>query len=178
MSRFHDDMTLAEAREILNTLADDGVDCPCCRQYVKVYDKKKAGSALARVLIAMYGAEAEEDGWIQVPTMIVNHPRAAIRRSGRAGTTAKYWGLIEQRPGVRGDGSHRSGYWRLTAKGRAFVEGKLRIPKYARTYDDKLEYLHGDPVDIRAALGSNFDYAELMTPRRSNGDGHCSGRLF
>ena len=42
------------------------------------------------------------------------------------------------------------------------MEEKLKVQKYARIYNDCCLGLEGDLVGIRDALGTKFDYDELM----------------
>jgi hypothetical protein len=81
---------------------------------------------------------------------------------GGYGTLGKYWGLIEQKPGVRDDGSNRVGWWRLTELGSQFVYEQATVPRYADIYNGRRLRLHGPAWSIRQALGSRFSYDELM----------------
>ena len=46
-----------------------------------------------------------------------------------------YWGLIEEEALQREDGG-RAGWWRVTAYGERFLKGLIRVPKYARVFDE------------------------------------------
>lgn len=149
---FSDDMTLAEARDLLRTLVDDGHDCPVCTQLAKVY-RRKINSGMARSLIEMYRVGGPALDWVHVPTQI----GARSREEGKLA----YWGLVEEEHQERDDGG-RAGYWRVTTKGVQFVSAQIKVPKYARVYDGRCLSLTGDEVTIREALGSKFNYDELM----------------
>jgi len=76
----------------------------------------------------------------------------------------RFWGLVEELDDIRADGSPRNGYWRITPKGRKFVRGEITIPKY-RLFLSGIDL--GVPEDspqlgIREALGSQFDYLEIL----------------
>ena len=62
--------------------------------------------------------------WLHVPSyiaeMVADHPRRAAAVRGDW-AKLKFWGLIEEKPDVRDDGSPRVGYWRMTPLGRQFV---------------------------------------------------------
>jgi len=81
---------------------------------------------------------------------------------GGYGTIAHHWGLIEQMPGEREDGSKRVGWWRLTDRGRAFVRGEITVPKKALIYNNKLFGFEGRQITISDALREPFDYRRLM----------------
>lgn len=152
MSRFHDEMTLADAREVLRTMVDDGANCPLCTQLAKVY-RRRVHASMARGLIQLYRAGAARD-YVHAPT--------ATKRDANV-ETAKlvYWGLTEEAPGKREDGG-RPGWYRLTPLGIAFVEGTGTVRKYAHIYDNRVLRMSGDPVTIHDALGKKFNYRELM----------------
>jgi hypothetical protein len=143
--------TLAAAKSWLAARLDKGARCPCCGQFARVY-KRQINAAMARALITMYHHDRYE--FMHLPTV-----------TGYGGDAAKlvYWGLIEEEATVRADGG-RSGWWRLTSGGRAYVLGQIKVPQYAAVYDGRLlpDNPHGPERDIRDALGKRFDYRELM----------------
>ena len=87
---------------------------------------------------------------------------AGVPHQGGYGTLGHYWGLMEQADGQREDGSNRVGWWRLTMLGQEFVMRRTTVPQYARVYNGRCLGLVGDPVDIRTALGTKFNYDDLM----------------
>lgn len=150
-----DGVTLGHAREWLRDQAKEkGARCPCCTQFTKIYPRA-INSHSARVLIAMWHKGGRESrGWVNLPDLNLGHADEAKTR---------YWGLIERYPDLlRDDGSDRTGWWRLTADGVAYVNNRLRIPKYAHVFDSRLLGFDGEPVGIEDALGRRFDYRELM----------------
>lgn len=151
MPDFTADMTLSEAQAKLRTLIDDGVRCPCCTQFTKVY-RRTIHSTMARELITFY-RQAGQD-WLYLPGSVM----------ARGGDTVKcrYWGLIEEDNAVRDDGSSRTGWWRVTPFGAAWIEDRTVVIRYARVYDGRCLGLVGEPFGIRDALGKKFDYRELM----------------
>lgn len=147
------DMTLRLAREWLRESTADGtaVECPCCKQNVKVY-RRPVSAASAFALIALWRAAGFQYG--HLPT-ILNRKQADEAKM-------RYWGLIEEAPLEREDGG-RAGYWRVTEAGEAFLHGITRVPQYAVIYDGRLLRLEGDYVSIRDCLGTKFDYDVLMS---------------
>jgi hypothetical protein len=153
--RFHDAMTLGEAKMLLRELAYEGHACPCCTQLVKVY-KRKVNSSMAADLIAMWRAFHRE--WGYLPDL----RRHASLKGNREESKLRYWGLVEEEPERRPDGG-RAGWWRVTPKGADWIQQRTWIPKYALIYDGKfLRYDGSERVTIRDALGDGFDYNELM----------------
>lgn len=147
--------TLAEARERLQETRTVGTTCPCCDQFAKVY-RRNITAATAQALILMYRSAGK--GWCYMPEL--------LDRKQADETKARYWGLIEEQDGNRADGSSRVGVWRLTDKGVQFVLGQVEVPKYALIYDGKCLGLdEAETVTIEDALGTRFNYADLMAGR-------------
>jgi hypothetical protein len=111
---------------------------------------------MARSLIAMYHVVPQGE-WFYLPGTL----KGRLNFGGDA-TKSVYWKLIEEDNGTRDDGSSRSGWWRVTDRGRDFVRNLIGIPKYARIYDGHLLGFEGEDVRITDALGTKFDYNELM----------------
>ena len=147
---FHDDMTLAAARELLRSLVEDGRTCPCCGLLAKIY-KHKCDSAMAATLCRMYrnGGETMFLHTVELPGD--NHKVSQL----------SWWGLVEEELVRRPDGG-RAGYWRLTSKGVKFVRQQQLITKYARIFDAAVLGYQGEQVSIIDCLGDKFNYRELM----------------
>jgi len=146
-----DDGSLEDARAWLRDRVDDGQSCPCCGQMAKVY-RRKLTASIGCVLIRMWRESRDE--WIYMPR---------IRSAGQDEVIARFWFLIEGDDAVRDDGSKRNGWWRLTNLGVAFVHNEIKLPKYARIYNNRLLNLDAEQsVSIIDVLGTKFDYAELM----------------
>lgn len=153
--KFTDDMTLREARALLRELIEDGHKCPVCTQFSKVY-KRKIHASMARALISIYRASYwEKKHWVEISKLLPHNQVADAAK-------LRYWGLIEEEPSVRSDGSERTGFWRITVKGIDFVRGRCAVEKYAKLYDGRCLGFEGDVVLIQESLGKNFNYSELM----------------
>lgn len=159
--------TLEDAKKWLRARFGKGATCPCCRQYVKLYKRALSkSSAYVLLLMSCYfrGDSAEE--WLHVPSYIAemagdNPRRAAAVRGDWA--KLKYWGLIEEKPDVRADGSPRVGYWKLTPLGRQFVNRQVMVPAYVYLYNgEPLQRTVEEMITIDDALGTEFSYAEIM----------------
>lgn len=154
------DVSLAFAQEWLGERLKVGEACPCCTQLSKVY-ARTITSTMAYALICIYRAG---DDWLHVPDYLsrVCQVGPTVRGGDWAKLTA--WGLLQEHEGgVREDGSSRTGYYRITAAGKAFVKGETTLPRYALFYDGRVLRLAGDKqITINSALGKRFDYRELM----------------
>ena len=136
----------------LDELMRKGGTCPCCGQYVKMYRYSIAGVAAA-CLIRLYGSP--EGAFVPVNSIARGH--------GVGGHWARLrrWGLIEE--AINEDTKKRtSGLWRITARGREFVDNKILVPKYVLIYNGTVFGFEGGMVSIRGCLGNKFNYEELM----------------
>jgi hypothetical protein len=145
-------LSLEEARAFLNDRLDDGVFCPCCRQYAKRY-VRKLNSGMAKVLIRLCGlARSEDSPWVSIKKL------EAVSREVHK---LAWWNLVVSDEN-RDPKKKASGYWCPTPRAYDFVWGKASLPERAIVYGNKLEGFEGDLIAIWQALGSDFDYQELM----------------
>lgn len=153
---FTDDLPLGEARALLRLLVDDGAECPCCRQYAKVY-RRSIHASMASALIAVYRANGRD--WGKVTDLLTHRQNADFAKLA-------HWGLIQADDGHREDGSKRTGVWRVTFVGELWLLGKTTVAKYVRVYNGRrLTFVEDEQVGIRDALGDEFDYGQLMGRR-------------
>ena len=153
MSGFDPEMTLRDARLLLREMVGDGEVCPCCDQFAKVY-RRKISATMARRL---------RDFRQKVPAGEFRH-LPTVFGSGTDGEFAKlrYWNLIEEEKTRRPDGG-RSGYWKVTERGEAFLAGRETVPKYVHIYNGDRLFLSGDRVSFKDSFGEAFDYLELLS---------------
>lgn len=146
--------TLVEAQQMVLNNRDEGVECPCCQQYAKVY-RRPLTAEMGMFLVSLFKAKAEADGFIDIKSISV-----------RGGDYAKtrYYGFVEHKEKDPSDISKRtSGRWRLTEKGLEFVMGMSRVPTHMFIYDQKfLGFDEKKTTDIKEVLGKDFNYDELM----------------
>ena len=145
----HPMMTLKEAQDWLRDRIDVGAECPCCHRFAKVY-RRKLNSNMAAGLIRMWRKSGRD--WCYLPD---------VQGYGDEVTRLQHWGLIESMPD-RADDGNRSGMWRITSRGESFLHGELTVLSHARIYAGRCLGVSGRPITIRHALGSHFDYNELM----------------
>ncbi len=161
--------TLEQAKAWLRSHFETGAQCPLCTQYVKLY-KRKLNASMAYVLVLIYRwHRAQPEGhkeWLHVPSHIAKEggdnarQTAAIRGDW---AKLKHWGLIEEYPAKREDGSKRIGYYRITPQGIAFVRGQSSVQAYIWIYNETvLQRPVLERVSIRDTLDKKFHYADLM----------------
>lgn len=159
LPEFTDETPFGEVRAWLRMqVMAKGATCPCCQQFAKRYRRQIYGAMAAGLIVAH---QANGRDWF--------HLRTATGYAGGDHSKLRYWGLIEEEPGMRPDGG-RAGWWRVTPLGVSFVRGRVTVPKYALIYDNRLQRLdssHGE-VGIRDVLGTRFNYDELMSDLASS----------
>lgn len=149
-------VTLADAKQWLRNHVRDGADCPLCKQFAKIY-RRKLNSTMARGLIWLVKESGSSCAWVDYARI---GPQWLQKKGGTL-ATLEHWELVESQPNT--DSAKRaSGIWRPTVRGIQFVRGALAVEQYAIIYSNQCLSLDGDKFGIRDALGSHFNYQELM----------------
>ena len=162
-------VTLEVAKQWLRDRYEAGAHCPLCHQFAKLY-KRKLNAAMAYVLVLIYRwHKTKPEGhleWLHVPSHIAKEGAGNARRAAAVrGDWAKlkHWGLIQEQPGRRSDESKRMGYYRITDRGIAFVNGQITVQSHIWIYNETmLDLPVFEKVSIRDTLGLKFNYADLM----------------
>ena len=153
--------TLEQAKEFLRShWGREGITCPCCNQRVQMY-RRSITSAMACALILLSRRETKHGEWIHIEKFLKDIDKLPASICGDV-PKLRFWGLIERKQGERDDGSTRIGCYRLTDKGRDFVNGKITCQKYAKIYNNTLFGFEGENYFIYDCLKNKFNYNELM----------------
>lgn len=153
-------MSLQDAQNIVSSAARNGLHCPCCGQYAKIYNRK-FNSGMARTLITFYKHHRKTPGWVHVLKEFGFGKSGATFVSGDYGKLA-YWELLEASKLKKTDGNPKSGIHRITPLGISFVEKRVQIPRHCFIYNDRLLAVSDEKLFITEALGDDFNYDELM----------------
>lgn len=154
-----EDTLLSEARRVFkDSIKTHLTVCPCCDRPSKVY-ARSFYSAHARALIGLY--------WLDK-----KHPNDSFKIGRFAdGITkhfaiVKFWGLAidaQFEPEDNIDGQKRTtGLWKITENGRKFIENKLKITEKVILENNHLIAFEGEKIDVQGALGTKFNYQDLM----------------
>ena len=160
--------TLEDAKKWLRLRFGKGATCPCCNQFVKLYKRPFSKSmAYVLLLVASYFRGDPVDEWLHIPSfvaeMVSDNPRRAAAVRGDW-AKLKFWGLLEEKPDVRDDGSPRVGYWKLTPLGKQFVARQVKVPSHVYLYNgEPLQRTVETMITIDDALGTEFSYDEIMS---------------
>ncbi len=150
--------TLEEAKALLREHFDEGMDCPCCGQFVKKY-RYKLFATSARALIDLYHLTNKTGETYHHVSKFAEARLGQARASHFA--ELRFWGLAA--PMDKKTATQNSkGMWRITRYGRMFVEGEMSVRQFVSVFNNGFMGFDGDQVNIHEALGNKFDYKELM----------------
>lgn len=158
-------VTLAEARDYVKKGRDEGVYCPCCKQYARIYKRKiNKGMALALVYMFIeYFNTAKE--WIHVEELFIRRKH----KCSHDWALLRFWGMIEENEEPSEPEKKTNGLWRITTKGKCFVnDTRVKVPSRAIIYNNTLIGFNDEQINIINALGSKFDYQELMNEKHKS----------
>lgn len=135
----------------------DSCHCPTCGRYAQVY-MRGITKTVAKQLAALYQKQRSIGDYV--------HVRDLVMGASGSGDFSKalYFGLIEEKPNTS-EKQKTSGYWRLTAKGKLFIQGHIRIPRRAAVYNGDVLFFTPETVSFKDCYGEGFDYQKLMSER-------------
>ncbi len=153
--------TVEEAKKHLDNHMEKGANCPVCNQLVKIYFRSLNGN-MAYALFLMYKFTRE------TPDEFIHFENELKKRNIPSSSCAdfpklRFWNLLEQKNDTKKeDGNPRLGYYKLTAKGRSFVNGLINVQHYVKLFNNQFYGYEGDFVSFRECLTLKFNYDELM----------------
>lgn len=136
-----------------------GYTCPCCGGYVKTYIRKfNSNMALALGILYKWTNGDNFGKFCHLENLIIE---SGYKRCGDFSYLVHY-AFIEKFVGKREDGSARNGHYRITPRGMMFVEGKCTAPEKFIMDGGKFRGFDGENITFSQALGSKFNFNELM----------------
>jgi hypothetical protein len=153
-------LSISAARDVVKKAAKKGVVCPCCSRLVKVY-RRKIHAEMVLWLIGLYKLCSANDGYYTTVDIARSQNSKYLKVGGTDGTFLIHWGLIEKIPATNRGGAPARSY-KITKKGIDFVDGKINIWKWVELLNGELMDVSTEGTDIHQALGSKFNYNELM----------------
>jgi len=138
------ELTLAEARELLNQNIENGYTCPCCNRYTKIY-KRVFNTGMAYFLSNLYKKTMENKVGFYCANEIVNNTK------GLDYGVLVHFGVIKK--------VGKSSY-AITKKGIEFIEGKAQVSKYVILQNNKLVDCVGE-LSFKDAWKEKFDIKNI-----------------
>lgn len=141
-------------REELFLVLNDGVYCPICDQLCKAHPRTMNAN-MAIFMVSLVQAFDRTGDWVHYKD---------CEYSGRDYPFVKDFGLavMASPEDKTPDQGRVSGFWKPTELGRDFVHKAVSVPKRIFVYNNKVVCVSPDSSNIIVALGSKFDYRELM----------------
>lgn len=134
---------------------DHGFYCTHCGSYNKRYHRS-INSNMCITLLTLYKSGLRD--YVHIEDLM---RKSGHKRSGDFPYLV-HWKFLEKKPGDREDGSNRNGFYKITGLGLMFVEKKLKAKQKALIFHNEFEGFEGEEIDIEQALGTKFNYSELM----------------
>jgi hypothetical protein len=148
---------LGEAQSYMaEGMVDDGTHCPCCGRWAKV-NGRPFNSTMARGLIWLARKAGRDRRWVDVPK---EAPRWLVK-SNQISITA-HWGFVESKESADPK-KKTTGLWRPTPRGVGFARGRIKVRQRVHTFNNRVVGWSGPEVDVEDALGTKFNYAEVMS---------------
>lgn len=151
--------TVEQAKEHLRGKLEEGATCPCCHQHVQMY-RRPITSSMAYALVLFYLADKPADGYIHVEEYLKRQKCAASIRGDFS--KLRFWKLVEPKDGAKADGNPSNGFYRITDKGKLFVENKIEVPRHVFLYNNKAYSFSEEVIGIQKTLRDRFSYDKLM----------------
>jgi len=151
-----DEMTVAEAREMLSQGAEDGVHCPCCSQLVRLY--KRALHAEMVLFLYKLAREYKKDPRPYTTRELI----PSLTKSASDGTYLTRWGIIKKITAGKNSTGGMAGGYVPTQKGLAFLRDRIKVPSHVFMQCGKTMGFSERQISVREALGSRFDYEKLL----------------
>jgi len=157
--KLDENATVKQAREWLEARVEHGVRCPTCTRFAKIYTRTITAS-MARALMLLYKHAQKSDSFVRVDAYLM---KEGVHSGAAMPALLRHWALVEKKAGKRKDTSSATGEYRITERGKLFVENKITVEKFVRLYDDQSLFVEGtEKISIRDALKKKFNYDELM----------------
>jgi len=91
---------------------------------------------MAHALALIYKISTQNNfGWIHVQNEF--HEKYDINAISIEYNKLEHWGLIEKKTENSENGTPKSGLWRITETGKAFILNQIKLPKRVHIFDKK-----------------------------------------
>lgn len=151
-----EDQTVDDARaEFFEHIKDkDGTLCPVCDRNGQMF-KRHMNRGMALTLIWLYQNTRSE--FVHLSKKAPRH----ILTDNQVGKLARFWGFAAAKPNDDDPKKLRSGWYRITEQGVAFIEGRIRANAFCLEYHKEVYAWSPGTVSMSDALRKPFDYREL-----------------
>jgi hypothetical protein len=145
--------TLAESKEWLQKNVRNGVICPCCDRFDKIYNYSLPLSSVKA--LTRLGKIS------RMNTDYVAHYTEFNNNKSQTFVKFQYINLVFQPETDEGSTKKTSGNWSITEKGIDFIQGRISIPSHLIIYHNELIGVSETNKYIDD-FWSDFNYKEMM----------------
>lgn len=158
----NESITLSEAQSNLRKEINKGAKCPCCTQFVKLYQRPLTSAMIMGLILLSKASKDEKDifGFIHLENFFKTKECPSSTRGDVP--KLKYWGFIMPDGEEAGDGNPSNGRYKVLPKGIQFIQGKILVQKSIKLYNNKFYGFEGAETDVFACIKNKFNYAALM----------------
>jgi hypothetical protein len=143
-------MSIAQAREEWqHVIGHGGGVCPVCDRSGVIYTCG-LNYTKARSLIWLCAASTSERSWVMVPQTA---PREVVRSNQLP--SLHWWGLVES-------SGLRTGLWRPTELGFAFLNREVKLPTALFIYNNAVQGYSNKNISIAECFKDTFEYQDAM----------------
>ncbi len=127
--------TLAEAKAHVQANIQEGLYCPVCGKWAKAYERTLCDRTVSYVKM-LKSLENETDP-VKANAAFID--RFGLKSGGEYGVIFRLWDFGRKTsPGI----------WKLTDKGRLFLQGDIQVPRSVVEFDGKPMYWSDELVSI------------------------------
>jgi hypothetical protein len=158
----NDNSTIGEAKEHLVRHSKEGVGCPLCSRFVKIYPRTlNAGMCKSLILVYQLTKRLKpENGWLHIQREFTNNYK--LNATAMDYIQLERWDLIEEMMELGDDKKKNVGYWRINKKGIDFIFKKISLPKKVYVLRNETLKFSENMVFITEVSGKGFNYWEMM----------------
>lgn len=158
-----ENLTIEQLKKEMSVNLRKGCVCKVCNQFAKIYSRKITASMAAGLCI-IYNESGED--YIHIETLFKNKLNIPSSLRGDI-PKLRFWNLLIPKEGEKEDGNPNNGYYKITEKGKRFVEGKVYVYSHVDIYNNEFfGYSEkSKEITIYDALTDKFNYNELMNEK-------------
>lgn len=146
---------MAQITDVVSKHAEQGLDCPCCGRYVKLY-KRKLHNEMATFLMQLVQQYRSKPRWYSTRELVTS-----ARKASTDGSYLVHWGLIERKSSQNSSGGS-CGMYRPTKLGIKFSQNKVSVPSHLHMICGEVAGFSPEHIYIKDCLESPFEFAQLM----------------
>jgi len=146
---------ISKITKVIGDNAEQGLDCPCCGRYVKLY-KRKLHSEMATFLMQLVRQYNNVPRWYSTRELIIS-----ARKASTDGSYLVHWGLIERKQSTNSSGDS-CGMYKPTKLGIRFAQNQVSVPSHLHMVCGEVAGFSENHIYIEDCLETPFEFAQLM----------------